>query len=370
MEKFFTKKTFLYNERIKQKGPIMRFKKIFFIALLASLTLTACSTSNNTDNTAAKSAALITDGSTNDHSFNQSAWRGLEDYGKEYKLNKGADGYQYFQVKSQNNLKKGIDKAIKQKYQTIFGIGSEAKNAITSAAKSNPNKNFVIMDTTIKGYPNIASIRFRKDEGAYLAGVAAASETKTGKVGFIGGANSSVIRSFKRGFNQGVKDQAKKMHKKVTVYNQNVGNFTNTFKARNIASTMYGKNVDIIFHAAGKAGSGLFQAARFINQARPAKNRVWVIGVDADQSNLGRYNAKGSQEANFVLTSVITGVNVATKDIASRSYQDEFPGGKTITYDLKNNAVSILPGQIDPATWKKVQIARSKILAGKIKIYG
>lgn len=348
----------------------MRFKKIFFVALLASLTLTACSTSNNTDNTAAKSAALITDGSINDHSFNQSAWIGLEDYGKEYKLNKGADGYQYFQVKSQNNLKKGIDKAIKQKYQTIFGIGSEAKNAITSAAKSNPNKNFVIMDTTIKGYPNIASIRFRKDEGAYLAGVAAASETKTGKVGFIGGANSSVIRSFKRGFNQGVKDQAKKMHKKVTVYNQNVGNFTNTFKARNIALTMYGKNVDIIFHAAGKAGSGLFQAARFINQARPAKNRVWVIGVDADQSNLGRYNAKGGQEANFVLTSVITGVNVATKDIASRSYQDEFPGGKTITYDLKNNAVSILPGQIDPATWKKVQIARSKILAGKIKIYG
>ena len=348
----------------------MKFKKIFFIALLASLTLTACSTSNNTDNTAAKSAALITDGSINDHSFNQSAWIGLEDYGKEYKLNKGADGYQYFQVKSQNNLKKGIDKAIKQKYQTIFGIGSEAKNAITSAAKSNPNKNFVIMDATIKGYPNIASIIFRKDEGAYLAGVAAASETKTGKVGFIGGANSSVIRSFKRGFNQGVKDQAKKMHKKVTVYNQNVGNFTNTFKARNIASTMYGKNVDIIFHAAGKAGSGLFQAARFINQARPAKNRVWVIGVDADQSNLGRYNAKGGQEANFVLTSVITGVNVATKDIASRSYQDEFPGGKTITYDLKNNAVSILPGQIDPATWKKVQIARSKILAEKIKIYG
>lgn len=370
MEKFFTKKTFLYNERIKQKGPIMRFKKIFFVALLASLTLTACSTSNNTDNTAAKSAALITDGSINDHSFNQSAWIGLEDYGKEYKLNKGADGYQYFQVKSQNNLKKGIDKAIKQKYQTIFGIGSEAKNAITSAAKSNPNKNFVIMDATIKGYPNIASIRFRKDEGAYLAGVAATIETKTGKVGFIGGANSSVIRSFKRGFNQGVKDQAKKMHKEVTVYNQNVGNFTNTFKARNIASTMYGKNVDIIFHAAGKAGSGLFQAARFINQARPAKNRVWVIGVDADQSNLGRYNAKGGQEANFVLTSVITGVNVATKDIASRSYQDEFPGGKTITYDLKNNAVSILPGQIDPATWKKVQIARSKILAGKIKIYG
>ena len=346
----------------------MHFKKLFLVVLLAMGTLSACSTSSNTDDSASKSAALITDGKINDHSFNQSAWEGLEYYGTEYKLHKGADGYQYFQIKDKDDLKTGINKAIKQKYQTIFGLGSEAKSAITSAAKKHPNKNFVIMDDTIKGYPNIASVRFRKDEGAYLAGVAAASQTKTGKVGFIGGENSSVIRSFKHGFTKGVNNQAKKMHKKVTIYSQNIGNFTNTFKARTIAASMYGKDADIIFHAAGKAGSGLFQEARFINQARPAKDRVWVIGVDADQSDLGKYDAKGGQEANFVLTSVITGVNVATKDIASRSYQDKFPGGKMITYGLKNNAVSILPGQIAPNIWKDVQIARSKILAGKIKI--
>lgn len=345
----------------------MRFKKIFLIVLLAMGTLSACSTSNNIDN-ASKSVALITDGKINDQSFNQSAWKGLEDYGREYKLDKGIDGYQYFQAPNTASLKNSIAKAIQQKYQTIFSIGSETKSAITSAAKSNPKKNFVIMDDTIKGYKNIASVRFRKDEGAYLAGIAAASQTQTGKVGFIGGANSDVITSFKRGFNQGVKYQAKKLHKNVTVYNQNVGNFTNTARARSIAANMYGKNADIIFHAAGKAGSGLFQAAKFINQARPAKDRVWVIGVDTDQSNLGKYDAKGGQEANFVLTSVITGVNVATKDIASRSYQDKFPNGKTITYGLKNNAVSILPGQIDPTIWKDVQIARNKILAGKIKI--
>lgn len=345
----------------------MRFKKLFLVVLLAMGTLSACSTSNNADNEN-KSVALITDGNINDQSFNQSTWSGLEDYGEEYKLNKGTDGYQYFEVQKQTDLKKGINKAIHEKYRTIFGIGSESKAAIISAAKSNPNKNFVIMDDTIKGYENIASVRFRKDEGAYLAGVAAASQTQTGRVGFIGGANNTVINSFEHGFNQGVKDQAKKLHKKVTVYNQNVGNFTDTARAKNIAADMYGKNADVIFHAAGNAGNGLFQEAKFINQARPAKDRVWVIGVDVDQSKLGKYSAKGGQEANFVLTSVITGVNVATKDIASRSYKDEFPGGKTVTYDLKNNAVSILPGQIDPNAWKDVQIARNKILAGKIKI--
>ena len=119
------------------------------------------------------------------------------------------------------------------------------------------------------------------------------------------------------------------MHKKVTIYSQNIGNFTNTFKARTIAASMYGKT-QILFSMQPESRSGLFQEARFINQARPAKDRVWVIGVDADQSDLGKYDAKGGQEANFVLTSVITGINVATKDIASRSYQDEFPGGKRL----------------------------------------
>lgn len=346
----------------------MRLKRIFLVVLLAMGTLSACSTSSHADDDASKSVALITDGNINDQSFNQSAWTGLKDYGQEYKLEKGRDGYQYFQVKSPNDLKNGINKVIQQKYQTIFGIGNEAKDAILYAAKNNPKKNFVIMDATIKGHKNIASIKFRKDEGAYLAGIAAASQTKTGKVGFIGGANNSVISSFKRGFTQGVNDQAQKMHKKVTIYSQNVGNFTDRARAKSIASYMYNKNADIIFHAAGNAGNGVFQAAKFINQARPAKDRVWVIGVDTDQSKLGQYFAKGGQEANFVLTSVITGVNVATKDVASRSYQDKFPGGKTIVYDLKNNAVSITPGQIDPNTWKDVQIARSKILSGKIKL--
>ena len=345
----------------------MKIKKILLPILLAACTLTACSNSNTANDDASKSVALITDGNINDQSFNQSAWEGLKDYGQEYKLNKGSDGYQYFEVNSPSDLQSGINKAIYQKYQTILGIGDEAQSAIISAAKKNPKKNFAIIDDTIKGHKNIASIRFRKDEGAYLAGVAAASETKTGKVGFIGGANSAVINSFKRGFTRGVNDQAKKLHKKVTIYSQNVGNFTDTARAKNIASYMYGKKADIIFHAAGDAGNGLFQAAKFINQARPAKDRVWVIGVDTDQSNLGKYYAKGGQEANFVLTSVVTGVNTATKNIASRSYQGKFPGGKTIVYGLKNNVVSITPGQIDRNAWKNVQIARNQILSGKIK---
>lgn len=347
----------------------MKFKKAILLILLTATTLTGCANQNKAENSSSKSIALITDGSgINDHSFNQSAWEGFKDYGQEYKLNQGRNGYQYFQSKNSGDFSKNIAKAVKAKYQTIFGIGYKLKDDISTAAKRYPNKNFVIIDDVIKNHKNVASVTFRKDEGAYLAGVVAASESKTGRVGFIGGSKSGIINSFSSGFTQGVQDQAKKMHKKITVFHQYVGNFTDTNRAKSIASGMYGKGADIIFHAAGGAGNGLFEEAKFINQARPAKDKVWVIGVDADQSDLGNYFAKGGQEANFVLTSVITGVNVATKDIASQAYQDNFPAGKKLVYGLRSGAVSLLPGQIDPNAWKNAQIAKQKILAGKIKI--
>ena len=201
-----------------------------------------------------------------------------------------------------------------------------------------------------------------------MAGVVAAKETKTNTVGFIGGAHGDIVDLFDAGFTQGVKDQAKKMHKKVTILNQYIGNFTSSDKSKSIVQSMYTKKADIIFHAAGGAGDGLFQEAKAINQTRPAKDKVWVIGVDVDQSHLGNYTAKGGQKSNFVLTSVITGVNVAVKDIANRAYNNKFPGGKNLVYGLKTSGASIERGQSSASTWKDTQIARANILKGKIKV--
>src|SRR5699024_12428996 len=116
---------------------------------------------------------------------------------------------------------------------------------------------------------------------------------------------------------------------------------------------MVTQKADIIFHCSGCAGDGLFQRAKAINQTRTAKDKVWVIGVYGDQSHLGNYTAKGGQKSNFFLTSVITGVNVAVKDIANRAYNNKFPGGKNLVYGLKNNGVSIERGQISASTWKE-----------------
>lgn len=355
----------------------MKIKKIVSfatIALFTGLALTACSGkkqggNGNSSGSAKNSIALITDQTgVNDNSFSQSAWRGFKAYGKEHGLKQGRNGYQYFQSSGSADFEPNLDQAAKSGYQTIFGIGYSLKGAVSAAAKKYPKKNFVIIDEVIKGQKNVASANFRSEQAAYLAGVVAATQTKTNTIGFIGGTHGDIIDLFDAGFTKGVHDQAKKLNKKITLLNQYVGDFTSADKEKAIAQSMYAKKADIIFHASGMAGNGLFQEAKSINQNRPANKKVWTIGVDVDQSYLGNYKDKDGKKSNCVLTSVITGVNVATHDIANRAYNGKFPSGKQLVYGLNTNGVSIERGQINSKAWEYSRTAREQIIKNKIKV--
>lgn len=352
-----------------------KFKKVFsFGIVLASvgLLLTACSgkKSNETANKDTKHGiALITDANgVDDHSFNQAAWDGFKAYGKEHNLKRGRGGYQYFQSSSAADYTPNFDQAAKAGYQTIFGVGFQLADAVKEAAQKNPKKNFVIVDSVVPGKKNVASATFESNQSSYLGGLAAAYTTKTNKVGFIGGAKSDVIDLFEAGFKQGVADGAKALKKKITVQTQYIGNFTSTDKAKSIAQSMYANKADIIYQAAGNAGNGVFQEAKDYSQARPASKKVWVIGVDVDQSSLGNYKSKDGKKENLTLTSVLKGLNVATKSIADDAYKCKFPGGKHLVYSLKDNGVSITKGNLDAKTWAAVQKARTQIIDGKIKV--
>ncbi len=364
----------IWGSYITMKTKIKKILSYATVTFAAGVALTACSGkkqggSGNSTDSAKHSIALITDtAGVNDNSFNQSAWRGFKAYGKDHNLKRGKNGYQYFQSSSAADFEPNFDQASKAGYQTIFGIGYSLKDAVSAAAKKDPKKNFVIVDEVIKGQKNVASANFKSEQASYLAGVAAATQTKTGVIGFIGGAHGNIIDLFDAGFTKGVNDQAKKLNKKVTLLNQYVGNFTSADKEKAIAQSMYAKKADIIFHASGLAGNGLFQEAKAINQNRPADKKVWVIGVDVDQSYLGNYKSKDGKKDNFVLTSVITGVNVATHDIANRAYNGKFPGGKELVYGLKTNGVSITRGHIEDKAWKYSRDARQQIIDGEIKV--
>ena len=318
--------------------------------------LVGCGNGNSGSEKVKHTAALVTDGgSIDDKSFNQSAWEGLEAWGKENKLEKGVNGYNYAQSNSDADFTPNINKLIKAKYSTIFGIGYKLAPAIKKTAKQNPKTNFVIIDDVVSG-KNVASVTFKSEQSSFLAGVAAAETTKTNKVGFLGGVKSDVITTFEKGFIQGVHA----VNPKITVDVKYAGSFTKADLGQSMATAMYNNGEDVIFHAAGGTGAGAFTAAK--NLAKNGK-KVWVIGVDQDQKADGAY--KGG---NVTLASAVKEVGNAAKDIANKAMKDKFPGGKIVTYDLKSKGVDLVNDNMSDSAWKVVQQYKQKIIKGDLTV--
>ncbi|QNQ81186.1 BMP family lipoprotein [Lactobacillus sp. PV034] len=357
---------------MKKKVNSIRFALTFIGLLLLIFTLTACShqksashSNNKTDN---KTVALVTDNNTiNDHSYNYSAWQGLKQYGENNHLIQGNNGYQYFVTTS--TTKAAIQTAINKNFKTIFSIGPNLKTDISQAAKDNPHHNFVIIDGTISHQKNVASINFNNEQAAYLAGIVAAYTTKTNTIGFIGGEQNKATLNYQTGFELGIKAGAKKLHKNINFLNSYTDSFSKTAKAKELTLNLINKKADIIFQASGKSGTGVFQAVKLTNEAQPVNNKVFVIGVDTNQQQLGNYYAKGQQASNFTLTSVVKAMDQAVANVAQDSLKGNFPGGKNLTYNLQNNGVYITNSpNISNKAWDAAQKARLKIINGKIKI--
>ncbi|MFZ2482775.1 MAG: BMP family ABC transporter substrate-binding protein, partial [Streptococcus parauberis] len=146
-------------------------KKIIGLGLtsVALLSLAACgnrgaSKSDSKDAKTDLKAAIVTDtGGVDDKSFNQSAWEGLEAWGKENGLKKGA-GFDYFQSNSESEYATNLDTAVSNGYKVVYGIGFALKDAIAKAAGDNTDVNFVIIDDVIEGKDNVASVTFADNE--------------------------------------------------------------------------------------------------------------------------------------------------------------------------------------------------------------
>ncbi len=352
-------------------------KKIAVVATagVSALMLGACGHRGNNANNAKNnkvSVALITGGfGVSDNSFGQISWAGIKKYANEYGLKKGLNGYNYFQGSSASDYETEMEQAAQANYHTIVASGFEFAPAIQKAAQKYPNKKFVLIDAQAKG-SNVASVMFRSQEASFLAGVAAAKTSKTGKLGWIGGVKSEILDEFEAGFNQGVRWEAKKLHKNITVDNEYVGSFTDVSKEKSIAKAMYARNIDVISQASGGASQGLFSEAKNINaektSAQLKKSKVWAMGVDSDQHALGNFKTKDGKKDNSCLTSIMTRVDTVSYMLSKRSAEGKFPGGKYLKYGLKENAVSLNRDQIDSSAWKDVQAAKQQILDGKIRV--
>ena len=296
-----------------------------------------------------KLAIVYDAGGKFDKSFNQSAFEGAGRFKKETNI-----GFTEVQASSDTQAEQVLRGLARKNMDLIASIGFAQQAAVQKVAKEFPKVRFVLIDGVAQG-ANINSITFKEEEGSYLVGVAAAMASKTKKLGFIGGVDIPLIRTFACGYAQG----AKSVDKKVDVTSNMVGttadSWNNPAKGGELARSQFDRGVDVVFAVAGGSGLGTLQTAK-------EKGKL-AIGVDSNQNHL---------YPGAILTSMVKRVDNAV--------YDSFMQVKAGTWKAGVTAKGIKEGGVDwaldasnrklitPEIEKRVLGARKDIIDGKIKV--
>jgi len=277
--------------------------------------------------------ALAADqGGINDKAINEGTYKGMvraqEEFGFDLKV---------IESRSADDYEPTLDSFVNAGARLIIGVGSQMPTSITTVANRNPDTHFVSMDA-IADAPNVKSFVFREQEGSFLAGLIAGLMTKTNKVGFIGGKDIEVINRFEVGFAAGVMcvnalaaEGLKGTADTSGVTVKFVDSFSDSNKAYELAKSLYADGCDIVYHAAGGAGIGVFQAAKEINEAG---TKVWAIGVDRDQAVVL------PEFAEFILTSMVKRTDEVAYSVIQEELEGNFVGG-VYKVGLAENAVGL-----------------------------
>lgn len=283
-------------------------------------------------------------GGLGDKSFNDSANAGLERAKKEL-------GIEAITVTSTSpsEYASNLGQLAAQGCDLVVAVGLGMNEAAGEIAPQHPNVKFAVVDGSAKG-DNVRGLLFREEQGSFLAGYLAGLMTKSNKIGFVGGMEIPLIKKFEFGYRAGAmyaNPNAVVLPAKYTM------NWDSQDKGKSSAVALYSEGADIVFHAAGRAGLGVFKAAEEANK--------FAIGVDSDQDD----QAKG-----LVLTSMIKRVDEAVFQTIKDIQDGKFTSGDK-TYDLAVNGVGLSPmtytkEKIGAANLEKIEKVRQELISGTI----
>jgi basic membrane protein A len=337
--------------------------RIGLLALSAAALLAAgcgnSSSSSSSTNSATTTAAasggkkpyvvLVTDiGQLNDHGFNQLAYTGL----KKAQAELGIRGDVY-QSPASSDYIPNLTQAARKGADLVISVGFDQADSIAKVAKQFPKTDFAIIDVDwndLAGKPkNVLGLVFKEQEVGYLAGYLAGlvEKSKGGHtIGSVGGQKQPPVDRYIAGYQAGAK-AADPGIKLLNGYSQE---WVDQAKCKTIAQNQISAGANIVFQVAGGCGLGVLDAAK--------QDKVWGIGVDADQAYLGPQ----------VLTSAMKRVDTSVYATIKQGLDGTFKGGRNSVFSLENQGVGLgkISGKIPEADVKKVQTVATQIANGTI----
>ncbi|WP_170286060.1 BMP family lipoprotein [Nocardioides rubriscoriae] len=294
-------------------------------------------------------------GGRGDQSFNDSAAAGLdqaiEEFGMTSEEAEAEDGED--EAAREERLRTFADGG----YDPVIAVGFAYAAALTKVSAEYPDVHFAIIDDESIDADNVADLVFAEEQGSFLVGAAAALKSETGNIGFVGGVEVPLIQKFEAGYIAGAKAVNPDVEIQSTYLTQppDFSGFGDPAKGKTAAEGMFDEGADIVYHAAGGSGGGVFEAA--------ADSGNLAIGVDSDQ-----YNTADPAVQDVILTSMLKNVNVAVYEYLSQVNDGTFPSGVT-RYDLSVDGVgySTSGGQVDDIA-AKLDEYKQQIIDGTITV--
>jgi len=293
-------------------------------------------------------------GGRGDKSFNDAAYAGLERAQQELGV-----------TFSTLETGEGADRETQMRQlaaggsQLVFGVGFLFSDDIYGLAQEFPGVTFACVDYTVKEGqklpPNLVALEFKEHEGSFLVGALAGLLTKTGKVGFVGGMEIPLIKKFEAGYRAGALAANPKVEVLVKYAGTTGTAFKDPTKGKELGLAEYNQGADIIFHASGSTGLGVFEAAR-------EKGRL-AIGVDSDQQ---------AEAPGFILTSMVKHVETSVFDTIQELKEGRWQGGIR-EFGLKEDGVgwvyddhnqALVPDHVKA----QVDSLKAEIVAGRIVV--
>lgn len=302
--------------------------------------------------------AYIINGALGDLSFYDSGQAGIDRIAKEFKVQTrtiecGFDPARYSQA---------LQAAVQWNADVVFVISYGFEDLLMQYADQYPAKRWINVDTVVENNRRtITNVDFIEEEGAFMAGAAAALVTTDATlkgtnsdkiIGAVGGDDDPVIRAFLYGYEQG----AKYIDPKIEVKAVFTGTWDDPVRGKQAANQLYSQRADVVFQIASLTGSGVLEAA--------AEAGKYAIGVDSNQNGL---------QPGHVVTSCMKNVGDAIYGVYRTIANNTYKPGVVLEYGIREGGMglaiddytrSILPAR---SVQRLVEI-QSMVSSGAIKV--
>ncbi len=291
-------------------------------------------------------------GGRGDKSFNDAAYEGLLRAERELDVE-----VRYLEPASTEDREAALRLFASRSLDMVIGVGYIFSSDVDAVARAYPKVHFACVDYVPSKDmpPNVLGLVFREEEGSFLVGAAAGLLSKNKSVGFVGGMTIPLIRKFEAGFTAGVTETCPTCVVTATYAGATPDAFKDPAKGKLLAISEAAAGADVIFHASGSTGHGVFEGAK--------EMRILAIGVDSDQHD---------EMPGVVVTSMIKRVDVAVFDAIEDVLAGRFHGGMRALGLADHGVDWVHEGEhardLPPSVVTSVESLRERVARGEIKV--